>query len=133
MTQKRLGANQFDVNAVAGVTFTIGAESGGTKINVGLQLTDTNGVDVAVACSLKLYLSDDAAGQTGGSAHSTSPAILVDGLLQVLITDVCWLGTFEADGDMSIDFVDSGAQTVYLNVVLPDGRIVTSDAITHAG
>ncbi len=132
MSEKRLGANQFDVNALAGATFAVGAEDGSDTINVTIQLTDHNGDDMAVACAADLYLSSDDAGQAVPAAHSTSPAIGTDGLLQVMVTDLSWLGTFEADGDMDIDFLDTGTGTVYLNLVKPDGDIITSGAITHA-
>jgi len=131
MVAKRIGANQFDVNEVAGVTMTVGTEATNV-INVVCQLTDTNGDDVAVGCALLAYLSDDAAGATAGTAHSTSPAIGTDGLINILLTDLAWLVTFEDDGDADLDFTDSGAQTVYLNFVLPSGLVVHSGAITHA-
>ena len=112
-------------------TFTIGAESANV-INVAVQFVDELGNDVDQAVNAYLSLHDDAAGQTAGTAHSTSPAIGSDGLLAVLVTDLAWMATSEADGDLDINFTDDGAQTVYLKVVLPDGRQVMSDAITHA-
>tara|TARA_Y100000310_G_scaffold55920_1_gene51266 strand:- start:14398 stop:14796 length:399 start_codon:yes stop_codon:yes gene_type:complete len=131
MVTKRIGANQFDVNEVAGVTMTVGAEAANV-INVACQLTDTNGDDVAVGCALLAYLSVAADGSNAGSAHSSSPAIGTDGVINILLTDLAWLVTFEDDGDADLDFTETGTLTNYLNFVLPSGLVVHSGAITHA-
>ncbi len=119
------------VGELYGATITIGSETAGTTIKVTIQLTDFFGDDLATVACLMAYLSDNADGSTVGSAHSTSPAIASDGLLQALITDLVFLLTSESDGDIDIDFVDSGAQTIYLVLIMPDGRLVISDAIAH--
>ena len=117
---------------VYGATITVGAEDGSSVINVAIQLTDFLGGDLATRASIFAWLTDDAAGQTVGTAHSSSPAIGTDGFMQVLITDLTWILTCETDGDIDIDFTDSGSQTIYLNLLMPNGTTVTSDAITHA-
>lgn len=113
-----------------GATITVGADSG-TVVNVAIQLTDFRGSDLATRACLFAYLSDDANGDTVGTAHSTSPAIGSDGLLQVVVTDLSFFLTCESDGDIDIDFTDSAGQTIYLVLVMPDGRLVVSDAIVH--
>jgi len=119
-------------NAPAGVTYTIGAEASNV-INVAAQLTDADGTNLAVAASLLAYFSDDAAGQVAmTTGHSTAPAIGTDGLLQALVAKKVFLATFEADGNLDMDLTETSALTTYLNVVLPDGSIATSAAITHA-
>lgn len=129
MPQARIGA--MDVSAVAGITFTIGTESA-NNINVALQATDHNGDDVAIAANLYWYLAADSAGQTIGTAHSSAPAIGTDGLLRAETDKLAGRLTLEADGDADIDFTDTGTGTRYLVVVLPDGSLAISDAITHA-
>lgn len=121
----------IDKTRLYGATITVGAETGGTTIKVTIQLTDALGDDMAKVSCLTAYLSDNSDGSTVGSAHSTSPAINADGLLQALITDLVFLLTSESDGDIDIDFVDSGAQTIYLCLIMPDGSLVISDAIAH--
>lgn len=120
------------VGELYSATMTVGAEDGSSVINVAIQLTDFFGDDLATVAACHAYLSDNADGSTIGSAHSTSPAIGSDGLALVLVTDLVWLLVSEADGDIDIDFTDSGAQTVYLVLVMPNGTLVISDAITHA-
>lgn len=112
------------------VTMTVGTESANV-INVAFQ-AQSGGQDVATAVSFIVSLHDDASGQTDGTAHSTSPAVGTDGHIQALVTDLTFLCTTESDGDLDIDFTDSGAQTIYAKVHLPDGSFVMSDAITHA-
>jgi len=118
-------------NTVGGAVMTVNAEAANV-INVGIQLNDADGNAMAQAASVVAYLSADAAGQTIATAHSSSPAIGTDGLLQALVTDLTFLLTSEADGDIDIDFTETGALTVYLCIVLPDGSLSISDAITHA-
>jgi len=38
----------------------------------------------------------------------------------------------EADGDIDVDITDSGTPTMYLVLVLPNGKLAVSDAITFA-
>lgn len=111
---------------------TIGDETGGTTIKVTIQFVDQNGANVDKPVNAKISLHDDAAGQTVGTAHSTSPAIAASGLLEVIVTDLSFWLTTEANGLADINLVDDGAQTIYLKIVMPDGRQVMSGAITHA-
>ena len=124
-----------NVGELYGVTYSIGTESNDTAnvITVEMQLTDFFGVNLAAPAGVMAFIADDAAGITAGTAHSTSPAIEGGiGVMRIVTTDVCWHLTSEADGTINIDFEDSGTQTVYLVLVMPDGRFAISDAITHA-
>lgn len=121
----RLGRGAFD-----GVTFTVGTEASNV-INVACQFT-LGGVAVAERVACYMWLSDTTDPGGAQTAHSTAPAIGTDGALHPVVTDLAWIAITESDGDLDIDFTDSGAQTVYLNALLPDGSIVQSGAITHA-
>ena len=129
-TQK-VGAQ--NINAVADVNFTVGAEATNV-INVVCQAVDADGNDVDEAVCLPYYLSGDSAGQTIGTAHSSAPAVGTDGLLIPSGGDssLTGLAMFETDGDLDIDFTDTGTGTVYLCIVLPTGDVAISGAITHA-
>lgn len=116
----------------AGASFTVGDEDS-NAINVAVQLTDRAGVDLAEAAALPFYLSDDDAGQTpSGTAPDGGIAIGTDGALIEHTDNVAGLAIFEADGALDIDITESGTETFYLNVVLPNGKIATSGAITFA-
>lgn len=112
--------------------FVIGAE-GGNVINVGIQFKDSADVDLAVRGSLMAYLSDDA---NGDSVTATGPdgtvIIGTDGVLIPVVAKKMFQLVGEADGDIDINITESGAATWYLILVMPDGKLVASNAITFA-
>jgi len=119
-------------NAVAGVTYTIGAEATDV-INVGLQLTDSNGGNLAVATSVMAYLSDNADGSSLiATAHSGGVAVGTNGLAIPLITAKAFNLVSEAAGTVDLDLTEAGVKTAYLVVVMPNGTLKISGAITHA-
>lgn len=120
------------IGRVCGATFTIGDEAA-NSINVGIQLTDAAGSDLDERCTVLAYLSDDA---NGDSVAATAPdgnvAVGTDGVLIPVVADKAFYLTSEADGDIDLDVGETGTDTWYLIVVLPDGTLVASDAITFA-
>jgi hypothetical protein len=125
----------FDNNgAPAGATFVVGAEAGGNTINVAIQLKDANGADLAVHGSVLAYLSNDANGNAiATAAPSGGWAIGTDGLLIPIVTNKAAQLVSEADGDIDVTIIEAGAYTVYLVLVLPNGKLAVSGAITFAG
>ena len=121
-----------DQKALGTPTFTVGSESGNV-INVAVQLNDRDGNALAQRANVYAYLSDDA---NGDSITATAPdggvAIGTDGVLDAVTADKSFRLTSESDGDIDIDITESGAATWYLVVVLPDGTLAVSDAITFA-
>lgn len=118
-------------------TLTVGAEVAHPThtINVAGVLKDYLGNAVTVANSLLMYLSDDAAGQTLVTAVLTADAVIgTDGtIVQVETAKKAWTVTCEANGQFDLTFAKTdGAATVYLNIVLPNGKIATSGAITFS-
>lgn len=115
----------------ANAVFTVGAEAA-NEINVAIQLNDAAGTAMAVKSGLRMYLSSDAAGVTIEGSGPDSWAIGTDGILIRDGGDSLISGFLisEADGDIDIDLTHVGADTFYMNVVLPNGSIVTSGAIT---
>ena len=55
-----------------------------------------------------------------------------DGLLLEWTNNVSGLVISEADGDIDVTLTDTGTPTFYLVLVLPNGRLVVSPAITFA-
>ena len=99
------------------------------------MLKDYLGNAVAVANNLPMYLSDDAAGQTLVTSVLTADAVIgTDGtIVQVETAKKAWRVTAEANGQFDLTFAKTdGAATVYLNVVLPNGMLATSGAITFS-
>lgn len=112
---------------------TVGTEAA-NAINVAIQLKDRfGGGEMAERVGIFAYLSDDA---YGNSVAATAPdggaAIGTDGLAIPLVANKAFWLVSEADGDIDITITESGADTFYLILVMPDGKLVPSGAITFA-
>jgi hypothetical protein len=138
-TKLRLGKNNHVVsNRPYGATFVIGAEAA-NAINVGIQLLNASGQELDQRCAVAAYLSSDVNGDvveavsatltiTGGTDGVTMPfgAANVLGHHNLLLLS-------EADGDIDVVVTQtSGVDTHYLVLVMADGSIVVSTAITFA-
>ena len=128
-SQLRLGDN---VPQLVGATIVVGTEAANV-INVTVQFTDDNGSDMAVPVCVKWYHANDSAGldpttvaQDGGTAIGT------DGALIESVANLSGFMISEADGDVDIDVTDAGVFTTFLVLVMPNGLLVISTAITHA-
>lgn len=121
-------------------TFTIGAEAANARnVLVELKTANTRGAtlhDVSAKEVVDLYLSSDAAGDMIVNAAGTGivPTAGVDGSLidtAIASTKASWKMRSEADGDLNVVLTNAGDEneTVYLNVVLASGKVVTSGAI----
>ena len=116
-------------------TFVIGAEVANV-INVAVQFrTEDSGAeeDVAERVSVAWYLSDDA---NGDSIVATAPSVGIsigtDGLLIEHTANKAGVMVSESDGDVDVDIEEAGTDTFYLVLVMPDGSLVVSGAITFA-
>lgn len=118
---------QLDAAIVVGAEIT-------NVIPVTIQLNDGGGTALAVRAAVHAYLSDDA---NGDSIVTTAPsggwAIGTDGLLIPMVANKAAVLVSEADGDIDLAITEAGAKTCYLVLVMPDGRLIVSDAITFAG
>lgn len=113
------------------VDFAIGAENA-NAITVSLQLKDQNGEDLAQRGVVDAYISSSAGGDDLANAI-TSIAAGTDGVYMALIAARLFRLVSEEDGDIDVVLTYSGgALTIYLNVILSDGSIVSSPAITFA-
>lgn len=116
---------------VTGATFTVGAEAANV-ITVNVQLKDELG-EVSGVRAVTLLVLSAAAGTAFNTTDYTSIAAGTDGALVELVADKVLLATCEADGDLDVVFtLSSGGATSYLAVVLADGSLAVSGAITHA-
>lgn len=98
-----------------------------------IQLLDGAGDALATAAGVQWYLSDNADGSSlTGTAPSGGIAIGSDGLLIEQTANTSGLLVTESDGTADVALTEAGAATWYLVVVLPNGRVVVSDAITFA-
>lgn len=128
-----VGALHAQTGGVFAASFTIGAEAAHVR-RVSIQLKDDAGADLAVRGSILAYLATDATGDTiTAAAPSGGVAIGVDGIAIPLVAGKAFQLVSEADGDIDIDITEATAKTFYLVLVLPNGALAVSDAITFAG
>jgi len=120
----------LEANQVVGATIAVVAEVS-NEVDVTIQLTDAQGDDLAVRGSVLAYLSDDA---NGDSIAATAPdggwAIDVDGLLFDIVANKAAHFVSESDGDIALTITEAGALELYLIIVLPNGALVASAALT---
>ena len=117
--------------AANAVTFTIGAEADNARA-VAVQV-QYGAADVAAPVGLMAYLSDSAdGGDVAGTAPSGGVAAGTDGVLIPVVAGKAFYLISEADGDIDITITETGTDTWYLVIVLPNGRLVVSEAISFA-
>ena len=112
-------------------TIIVGAEAA-NAINVAIQLKNGLGQNRSERTAVLAYLSDDANGDSVAATAPTTVAIGTDGLMMELTADKVFLLVSEADGDIDIDIGEAGTDTWYLILILPNGDLVASGAITFA-
>lgn len=124
-------SDQFTTQVVD-VDFTIGSESANV-INVALQLKGPSGREIQQRAAVTMYLSDDANGDSISSAPD-SVAIGTDGvIIDAYAASTAFTVVSESDGDIDIDITEAtGADEFFLVVILPNGELRVSDAITFA-
>jgi hypothetical protein len=119
-------------NQPASVTFVVGTE-GSNIINIAGTVKDAAGAAMAVPCALPCYLADDSAGLDPSTvAPSVGMAIGTDGALIEWTANLSGMLITEADGTFDIDITDVTTPTFYLVVILPNGLLAISGAITFA-
>lgn len=120
-------------NAHLDASFVIGAEAGNV-INVGIQLKYDKSQADTVRRAVHAYLSDDANGDSiVATAPSGAVAIGTDGVLyDIGAAKKHFFLVSESDGDIDINITEAGVKTLYLVLVMPNGRLVPSTAITFA-
>ena len=103
----------------------------GATVEFVVQFNDAAGAAVDYPVSFNYYISSDAAGLALDSAVTT----IADGGAGVIIpitANLSGVGITDATGTCEMDITEAGADTIYLVVTQPDGRIVVSSAVTWA-
>lgn len=120
-------------NVALGATLGAPAAEAANARTVAVQLLDYAGAALAARAVVQAYVSTDATGDAPGDGAGT--VALTAGTDGALLpgADASARATFvsEADGDLDIVLTDSAdaGVTVYLHVVLPNGKVVSSSAI----
>ena len=113
-------------------TITVGTKAS-HAYPITIQLLGQSGTDMKYSAVVDVYLSTDAAGGTMASAtHSAGLDILTDGtIIKEHTADVYQTLKSEADGDIGLTVTLQASYTVYLHVILPNGRVITSSALAY--
>ena len=106
-------------NAIISVTV------GTTTSTIQIQLKDFAGNDLKVKGVIHFYISTDPTGDVLGAVASIASGIDGD-ILEVLATGQYYMAISEDDGDIDIVLTGTENGTEYLNVVLPNGKVVNS-------
>jgi len=117
------------VDCAYDAVITVGACT--TTCAVVVQLKDFAGNDLAVKGMVGIYLSSDAAGLTKDNIDNIAAG--TDGNVWELLADNYYMACSEADGDIDLTCTEAADTNVYLNVVLPNGKIVTSTILDFTG
>lgn len=115
---------------IGDASFSI-ADEDTNAIVVSVQLKDYLGRELTARTSVKVLVLADANGDAFESADYTIAAGTDGAVVQSVADNVLECIT-EADGDLDISLTITGGETCYLAVVLSDGSLKISGAITHA-
>lgn len=131
MRKQAAKASPFKTGVFNGATFVIGVEATNI-INVGVTLKDA-GHAIGVAAAVHGYLSTSATGANiAATAPSSGYAIGTNGVAIETIADKAGIFVSSAAGLFDINLTEAGVATFYLVLIMPDGSLVISGAITFA-
>ena len=113
-------------------TITVGAEVANVRA-ITIQFSDGAGNDLNYRIVTAMLVLADANGDAFvGTGGSTGIAVGTDGALIALVAKKVFLAISEADGDVDLTWTDTGTEAAYLGIVLPNGRLVISAALTNS-
>ena len=111
---------------------TVGAEVGNQRA-ITIQFQSGTGADINYRIAVLVLVLADANGDafvaTGGS---TGIAVGTDGALLALVAKKAFIAISEADGDLDLTWTDTGVEAAYLGLLMPNGRLIISTALTNS-
>ena len=116
---------------VVDVEITV-ADNATATPDVSIQFVDIAGNNISHPVFCQVYLTTDAAGQTlaADGTDSTEIAIFTDGaILSEPVVDIMIACVSEADGLLGITPTVVDGKSVYINVVMPNGEVVTHPTV----
>ena len=129
-------ANRIEITRpCVGATITVSAE-GATTANtrdITIQLTNAEGLPIDYVETFEIIMFGNAARTafvtTGGS---TGLGTGTDGALLAVVAKKYFLATSESDGDWDGVYLDTGTDTTFLGLRLPNGLIIMASELTNA-
>jgi len=112
-------------------TITVGAENTNVRA-ITVQFKDAAGanMDALVRCELHVLLNSTGSDfvATGGS---TGIAAGADGKILATVAKKIFKAISDTTGKITLTWTDTGTEAAYLGVLLPNGRMVISSALTN--
>ena len=120
--------------AQLGISFSVGPEINHVVTTAITVTGAVSATSMGAAVALPFYISSDAAGQVLEVGTDLALTAGTDGLVILSGGDSKVYGTLvtETTGEMDLIITDTGIDTYYINVIMPDGRVGTSAEITFA-
>lgn len=100
-----------------------------TTCDVTIQLKDFAGNDLAEKGVVYMYVSTDPTGNITTIVDKIDITESGDGDMLELLTDSYWMAVSEDDGDIAVTIEETHDIDIYLNVVLPNGKVIHSSKI----
>lgn len=109
------------------------AQTASGDFTAAIQLKGPSEVDLQFAAAVEWYLSTQSDGSdiATDSTDVTTLAIGTDGLCIEYNANVAGKLVCESDGDIDLAIVVPNGKVVYLVLVMPDGSLIISDAMTY--
>ncbi len=125
------GGQIDDAGSVRDASITVGAENTNVRA-ITIQIKDGAGADIASRQAVMIAVLADANGDAFvGTGGSTGIAIGTDGALLPIVAKKLFLAISEADGDIDLTWTDTGTEAAFLAVILPNGKMIISSALTN--
>ena len=119
-------AAELNAGVLGGVASMTTAEVGASgSCAVQLVFKDADGVTMAVPTGGMLYISEVATGLSNDPVDGL--AVLTNGALDELVTGGASIYTTDAVGKLGVTITHSGADSFWIVVILPSGKLLISD------
>ena len=118
-----------DVGCAYTATFTIADQSAETRL-VTIQFKDWAGNNLEVPVSVLCYTASNATGLTPAALGDAELLEATYGKINILLSKTVFQLISNAAGKIDVTVTENGIDTYYLVLVLPNGKLVVSDALT---
>ena len=100
----------------------------GATVEFAIQFKDAAGANIDHVVGFTYYVSPDAAGAEMDTAVTTIADGGAGAIIKALTANQSGIAVTNAAGLCELDLTEAGADTVYLAVIMPDGRVAVSSA-----
>jgi len=119
----------MEIGCAYSASFSIGAI--GSSMTCTIQLKDFAGNNLAVKNAIAIYFSSDADGLETEAV--TSVDLSTHGIIYTIETLKAYHLITEANGIAAVTIDNDEAADLYVNVILPNGKVVTSSVMAFNG